>query len=33
MLKFFPANSLQFEIGVQAFDSDIQNLISRKQNN
>ena len=33
MLKCFPANSLQFEIGVQAFDSDIQNLISRKQNN
>ena len=29
----FPANSLQFEIGVQTFDPDIQNLISRKQNN
>ncbi|RKZ91585.1 MAG: B12-binding domain-containing radical SAM protein, partial [Gammaproteobacteria bacterium] len=26
-------NSLQFEIGVQTFDSEIQNLISRKQNN
>ena len=33
MLKCFPANSLQFEIGVQTFDPDIQNLISRKQNN
>ena len=33
MLKRFPANSLQFEIGVQTFDPDIQNLISRKQNN
>jgi len=29
----FPAESLQFEIGVQTFDPDIQNLISRKQNN
>lgn len=29
----FPAGSLQFEIGVQTFDPDIQNLISRKQNN
>lgn len=33
MLARFPANSLQFEIGVQTFDPDIQNLISRKQNN
>ncbi|HDZ16585.1 MAG TPA: DUF4080 domain-containing protein [Methylophaga aminisulfidivorans] len=33
ILKQFPANSLQFEIGVQTFDSDIQTLISRKQNN
>jgi radical SAM superfamily enzyme YgiQ (UPF0313 family) len=33
MLKRFPKNSLQFEIGVQTFDPDIQNLISRKQNN
>jgi len=33
ILQRFPANSLQFEIGVQTFDSDIQNLISRKQNN
>lgn len=33
MLQRFPANSLQFEIGVQTFDPDIQNLISRKQNN
>ena len=33
ILKRFPTNSLQFEIGVQTFDPDIQNLISRKQNN
>jgi radical SAM superfamily enzyme YgiQ (UPF0313 family) len=33
VLQRFPNNSLQFEIGVQTFDSDIQNLISRKQNN
>ncbi|NQY26053.1 MAG: DUF4080 domain-containing protein [Piscirickettsiaceae bacterium] len=33
VLQRFPANSLQFEIGVQTFDSDIQALISRKQNN
>lgn len=32
-LKLFPANSLQFEIGVQTFDSEIQTLISRKQDN
>ena len=29
----FPPNSLQFEIGVQTFDPDIQNLISRRQDN
>ena len=33
VLQRFPTNSLQFEIGVQTFDPDIQNLISRKQNN
>jgi len=33
VLQRFPDNSLQFEIGVQTFDPDIQNLISRKQNN
>ncbi len=33
VLQRFPANSLQFEIGVQTFDPDIQSLISRKQNN
>jgi len=32
-LQRFPANSLQFEIGVQTFDPEIQALISRKQNN
>jgi radical SAM superfamily enzyme YgiQ (UPF0313 family) len=33
VLKRFPPNSLQFEIGIQTFDPDIQGLISRKQNN
>ncbi len=33
VLQRFPKNQLQFEIGVQTFDPDIQNLISRKQNN
>lgn len=33
ILKRFPPQSLQFEIGIQTFDPDIQNLISRKQNN
>lgn len=33
VLQRFPNNSLQFEIGVQTFDADIQKLISRKQNN
>lgn len=32
-LKRFPPNSLQFEIGVQTFDPEIQQRISRKQNN
>ena len=33
LLQQFPKNSLQFEIGVQTFDPEIQALISRKQNN
>ena len=33
VLQRFPVNSLQFELGVQTFDPDIQSLISRKQNN
>jgi radical SAM superfamily enzyme YgiQ (UPF0313 family) len=33
VLQRFPQNSLQFEIGVQTFDPEIQALISRKQNN
>ncbi len=33
VLQQFPKNRLQFEIGVQTFDADIQTLISRKQNN
>ena len=32
-LMRFPKNSLQFEIGVQSFDPEIQTLISRKQDN
>ncbi len=32
-LTRFPANSLQFEIGVQTFDPGIQALISRRQDN
>ncbi|MCK5895177.1 MAG: DUF4080 domain-containing protein [Cocleimonas sp.] len=33
VLSLFPAESLQFEIGVQTFDPAIQNLISRRQDN
>jgi radical SAM superfamily enzyme YgiQ (UPF0313 family) len=33
VLTRFPENSLQFEIGVQTFDPDIQKLVSRNQNN
>ncbi len=33
VLARFPKHVLQFEIGVQTFDSEIQNLISRKQDN
>lgn len=33
VLQRFPPNSLQFEIGIQTFDSEIQQRISRKQNN
>lgn len=33
VLQGFPANFLQFEIGVQTFDSQIQSLMSRKQDN
>ncbi len=33
ILVKFPENSLQFEIGVQTFDPEIQKLINRKQNN
>ena len=32
-LQLFPPESLQFEIGVQTFDPEIQSLISRKQDN
>ncbi len=33
VLVQFPPNSLQFEVGVQTFDPDIQALISRRQDN
>lgn len=33
LLVQFPANSLQFEVGVQTFDPKIQDLISRRQDN
>jgi len=33
LLIQFPANSLQFEVGVQTFDPEIQTLISRRQDN
>jgi len=32
LLPKFPPNSLQFEIGIQSFNPDVQKLISRKQN-
>ena len=32
-IKKFPHHSLQFEIGIQTFDPEIQSLISRKQDN
>jgi radical SAM superfamily enzyme YgiQ (UPF0313 family) len=33
VIQKFPQHTLQFEIGVQTFDEDIQSLISRKQDN
>ena len=33
VIKKFPHHTLQFEVGVQTFDENIQALISRKQNN
>jgi len=32
LLPKFPAGSLQFEIGIQSFNADVQKRISRKQN-
>ena len=32
-IKAFPAGSLQFEIGIQSFNPEVQTLVSRKQNN
>ncbi|MDJ1138927.1 B12-binding domain-containing radical SAM protein [Marinicella marina] len=33
LLVQFPANALQFEVGVQTFDPEVQSLISRRQDN
>jgi radical SAM superfamily enzyme YgiQ (UPF0313 family) len=33
LLVQFPVNSLQFEVGVQTFDPEVQALISRRQDN
>ncbi len=33
MISKFPTGSLQFEIGIQTFNSDVQSRISRRQNN
>ena len=33
VIEKFPSGSLQFEIGIQTFNVDVQSLISRKQNN
>ncbi len=33
LLVLFPAGSLQFEVGVQTFDPEVQALISRRQDN
>lgn len=32
-IQQFPSGSLQFEIGIQTFNPEVQNLISRKQDN
>src|SRR5690606_14978527 len=32
-IQQFPAGTLQFEIGIQTFNPEVQALISRKQNN
>lgn len=33
IIRQFPPGSLQFEIGIQTFNPDVQQLVSRKQNN
>ena len=33
LIAQFPAGSLQFEVGIQSFDPDVQQRISRKQDN
>ncbi|MEY4113068.1 MAG: hypothetical protein RL082_1573, partial [Pseudomonadota bacterium] len=32
-VQLFPEGTLQFEIGIQTFNVEVQRLISRKQNN
>jgi coproporphyrinogen III oxidase-like Fe-S oxidoreductase len=32
-IQKFPEGTLQFEIGIQSFNPEVQSLISRKQNN
>ena len=32
-IQLFPAGSLQFEIGIQTFNPEVQSLVSRKQDN
>lgn len=33
LIRQFPAGSLQFEVGIQSFNPEVQSLISRRQNN
>jgi hypothetical protein len=33
LIARFPSGSLQFEVGIQSFDPEVQRLISRKQDN
>ena len=33
IISLFPAGALQFEVGIQTFNSDVSDLISRKQDN
>jgi hypothetical protein len=33
LITQFPPGSLQFEVGIQSFDPEVQKLISRRQDN